>query len=370
MDWNNCPVKKNEYYHMLTMMMVQNDVNTIIGLIDTLNQPVIMMTAVPYLTLFCCSYKEYAEQCGYLFEIKNNSTINLNDLRLSLKQFDDRYSKSIEKLTKINSIQDEYYKKLLRFNFLKKLNVNYNIGLYFDEFGNLFSNTQNVYSSFEDKKFQKLLDKNNLVEYGKALGIVLNSVQKGLEETMKPIVPLINNRKFIINYSDQNTKNLFKNFECVKNGDCISLWLLHLLCDVNFIKYVMCEITDEFNPWQFRLKYITFYYTYKNIKRIVGSIENCKIKDVLVQIIKSIPDELINSKMRSNLMHYSFINNGQYQIDDDYIDFKIPYFGLIETLFDGKSYCQVNKQVDESMDLISNTLTKLLHIDEIKYQPL
>lgn len=69
-------------------------------------------------------------------------------------------------------------------------------------------------------------------------------------------------------------------------------------------------------------------------------------------------------------MHYSFINNGHYQIDDNYIDFKIPYFELIETLFDGKSYCQVNKQVDESMDLISNTLTELLHIDEIKYQPL
>ena len=296
MEWNEFSKSKDNYYHMLAMKLIQNDASSIADLVSTLNLPVIAMVSLPYLSLFCCSLDEYYAFGGKPISIKNSSQIDIKDLRLGLKQFDDKYSRCLKRITRADQIQDDYFKNELKLRFLKSCKAYYNIGLFFDEEGHIISNSQNVFNLFEDKHFSVALNQQNIIELGKSMGTVINSVKIGLDNTMGLYCPKVLNQTFIINYSDLHSDSLTRSFRNIKNGKALYLWLLHILCNINFVKYVICNITDEQNPWQFRLKYIVLYYTHRNIKTIADNTDNIQLRDSLYYIIGQIPKEIISIK--------------------------------------------------------------------------
>ena len=61
----------------------------------------------------------------------------------------------------------------------------------------------------------------------------------------------------------------------------INLFYLYLLCNMNFVKYILRLLFQDGNIWAFRLEYIVSYYTLCALERFKNYCENNK--DITVE---------------------------------------------------------------------------------------
>jgi len=368
MKWERTSVTKEEYYNLLSTIQIKNDCETLKALTPVISQPVIIFGMLPYLSLFCSSFQEYINSYIAPVAIKNDSPFTISDMRSKIKLFDERYGKSQKQILLSNDLQDQEYRGRLRFSWTRGMNIHYNLGIYCDENGHIIGNTQYTYYLFQDKSFSKSLQNPNEVRaFGQAIGTVINSACLGLNDFLPDYCININSRKFKIKYKDFNTNYEFSLFPQVNNGKEVTLRLLHTLTFINFLRYVIMNVTDYTNTWNLRSMYLTLYYAVKSIDKLayVLDTDNCEERKVSAALKDSISfeDKLFDSEFRSCMMHYGFYNNGKWAIDDKYLDLHTSLFGLIESKFSGHSYIEYSNLLIDKIIKLSDALTTMLPIN-------
>lgn len=371
MNWNNTSVKKDDLYQTLATLQMKNDCETIKRLQPIVSTPIIALSMLPYYALFCEeSLNVISDFTGQQLKVKNPEPFNVKDIRISLKMFCDKYGKAKKSIVYTDDLQDEIFKSKLRFSFTKFLNINYNLGVFFDEQRYVMGNTQYFYRVLQPKKKNGYeYSKEELISLGKELGTVINSISQGLSE-----VPLIND----IAIFDVNFKLFFKDYNTNKKTFCkfyvntknkeATLFLLHLISNINFVIFALNRIMDKQNTYLFKVNYITYYYSIQSLTKFINQIK-CNNITIDREVYNKLNDilayeNLLNSNVRSCLMHYEFKNNGNYLISDDYIDIYTPFYGLIETHFYGQDYETVFVKIFNNLTNISTQLDEILGLNK------
>lgn len=91
----------------------------------------------------------------------------------------------------------------------------------------------------------------------------------------------------------------------------IKLVFLHLLCNMNFVKYILRKLFVDDNKWVFRVEYIVTYYTYRALQRLKNYCENngdIKFDFETASDIFIKGEILFQSNLRNCMMHYGLEN--------------------------------------------------------------
>lgn len=364
LDWTSTSVSKAEYFHLLSTLQMQNDCATIKALLPTLNQPIIILAMMPFLSLFCKSVAEYCTDQSLPFNIPNRSPFSIEITRAKLKLFDEKHGKSLRYIEAIDSIQDTLLRYRFVFSSQEEQNSTNNMAVIFDNSGKIISNTQFLFSIFHGKKptLQDLKSK-DIVEYGKTISLVIASVAQGFSTFLPEKTPPVKNTKFNFSYKDVNTNTepLFSSSNNLTKSE--SLLLLHTLGTVNFARFIIGEIASADNPWRLRSQYISMYYAYKKILSIAEKTADETIKTELSICLLKTEKNLINPGFRNCMMHYSFTNKNSYLISDTHLSITKPFYGLVETCFDGMDTSELSKSVNSTLQIFSDSLTSLCKIN-------
>ena len=106
------------------------------------------------------------------------------------------------------------------------------------------------------------------------------------------------------------------------------------------------------------------YYALGSIKKILNTPVNTftdKTKELFEEILIK-TDELMNTDFRSCMMHYEYSKNESYLIDEKYLDFTKPFYGLVETYFAGITYTEFCRIINVKISEISDSLEGILCI--------
>jgi len=365
-DWNNTSVSKDEYYHLLTMLTIKNDVTTLFALAPYIRDPYISLGMLPLLSQFCVSIRDYCDSQNVPINLPKLSSFSFDDVRLKLKLFSEKHSKSIKQIAMADGIQDESFKSKLRFSFLSKVNMYDNLGVIADSDGNIVFNTQLLHYIFQDKKFSHTkLYGEDVKAFGRDIGTIIASVHQGLLDDLPNFDPVVHPATFSFKYKDFNTNKNFNIFPHQKEGKESSLFVLHILCYLNFVRYVLGRLLAPDNMWLLRAKYIALYYATTSVNQFADKSSIPTINALKNQESKP----LLNSTFRSCMMHYAFINKGEYAIDDQYLDLNKPFWGLIESCFGEMSYAELCSSIDREINLLADKLETILSIDTNSFKP-
>lgn len=353
-------VNKEEFYKLISTLTLKYDVSTIMRLYPYITDAYISLGLLPYLSMICVESQSFLVQNGFTISLPSTSSFSFADVRAKLKLFDNSISKAKKQISIIDEIQDTQFKNKLRYRFLSQHNLYYNLGIIADEEGHIIFNTQYLFYLFQDRKFSHFsLDGNDIKQFGIDIGSIISSVYEGLKDTSLPAYdPQINSVNFKFRYKDYNTNNRnFNRFPELEDGKKFTLLLLHVLCSLNFVKYVLGKILPDENIFLFRTKYTALYYSAKTL-----SLFEDHFNGNHNSITKTI-DCNFDSDFRSCMMHYSFVNKEKYLIDSNYLSLSKPFWGLIETFYSGKDFSEISSRIDENIDMMSERINQILAID-------
>lgn len=346
-----------------TVLLIQNDCESIKKLVLNFQDSIFCMQIIPYMALFCRSYQEYAK-----IELINPEVDSeIYDLRNSIKIYGERYARNKKRFITVDEEQDDEYKSELKFDFLKNMNAHYNLGMYFTDDKKIIGNTQLIESTLRLHGLSKQEQQQKCFSLGSHLASVIGSVSNGLASSLA--VPLIAVEgqlpKFL--YDDINTnKNHFFNINLEKDEN---LFLLHMLSNINFVKYVLCPLLAKDNLWTFRIKYISIYHAYKGIEKIKSYTKNNRAEKLNLWqdadcIIKE-GENIFISKFRNCMMHYSLNRDNEFCVSERNFSWDKPFFGLIEECFEGMTYGDYVERLEKLGNKIEEFITKQFDFERI-----
>lgn len=358
---------ENPTLHMLTLLSIKNDGETLKALVPVMKNSIYALGMLQYMALFCCAVEEYCKSTGQDVNFFKDSPFSISNIRCKLKLFDDRYGRTTKTIWSIDDEQDGYFSSLLRFKWLSRFQIHYNLGIYIDCHNHMIGNTQYMHYMFQDKRFSNRhrMHKENLQQLGYVLGSTINSFCEGLKALGPSLDLTINPIEDPLFYHDYNTNRNFNAFSNHEDGKELTLRLTHILCALNFIGITMKPVIPQTNLWYVRAKYITFYYAYRSIKAI-----NNKFPQMINIPESSKMDSLLSSDFRSCMMHYGYINQGKELISTDHLNQNIPFYGLIESCFPGRSFNDFICDLDHAIFTLSDIIEKQLNFDFSSKKPL
>ena len=337
---------------------------------DTLKKLVLSMKSpenlmlLPYICLCCneaLNFLEYNLEPNLL----SQSPINHTQVRNKLKLFSDRYGKSIKQIKLADSQQDRKFKEKLRFKWMESWNLHYNLGIYCNAEGHIIGNTQFVSFLLQNPSFTIEENNESIYEFAIVLGSVLQMISQDLNSFESELQ--INEKEISMNwlYRDYNTNKNFNLFPDLQDGKDLTLFLLHLLSTINFLRYELPKYINSKNPLLIRIKYITSYYVNESLKRL-GKIE-IPHKLLIKQEVEN--RAVFNSSFRSCMIHYGFYNKKVCAIKDEHLQDN-PFFGLVESCFQGISAEDYQQSLDNKIIRLSENIEKILAISVDKFRPL
>lgn len=368
-------VNKDQFYQLLMTMQIKNDCITLVALKDILSQPIISLSFLPVYALFAEEIEKSIGENGEVFSISNNSPFKTSSVRSKLKLFGaERLGKSKKIVLSIDELQGEIFRKKLRINITRNLNIHYNLGVFFNEQDKIIGNTQYFYYMFQEKNIDGYeYTKNEVYEFGRTVGTVISSINEGLKDFMPDCTLDIEHKKYRIKFKDYNTnRKSFSSISSFEYGKDITLILLHVLSNINIILYVLDEVLDRGNTYLFKIKYISLYYSVNTLRKILSFLDENKVENQeferLNRDIKS-SMFLMNNTFRNCMMHYKYVIDDIYLIDDQFLNVDIKFFGLVETHFEGKNFFEIHDLLTKKLFCISDTLEMILDLDKknLKY---
>ncbi len=147
----------------------------------------------------------------------------------------------------------------------------------------------------------------------------------------------------------------------------INLFYLHLLCNMNFVKYILRPLFLDGNIWVFRVEYIVSYYTLRALERLKNYTENNKditIESKEIYDILKLGKVLFKTKVRNCMMHYNLENAGVISFEN--ID--KPFYGIIEKCFNGKSYQEYLIELHGLSNMIIDFLNNQFDFSNVKLE--
>lgn len=354
-----------ELERLISIRIMQEDAESIYSLIQTERDSVFTMEMIPYYALFVQAFQEYWGENL----LPESVAKDLKDIRNHIKIYADSFGKSQKRVTSVDDAQDEDFKEQLRFEFLKKINIHLNLGTYWTDNRQIIGNTQQLadFLSLESMFDPKLKEK--FWQMGHYIGEFVNSVREGFAVFLSyPIVERECTAISVNYYYDVNT-NTNNNLFLKEHSKKINLFYLHLLCNMNFVKYILRPLFKEGNTWVFRVEYIVSYYTLRALERLKNYCENNKDLDIEVKEICNILKEgklLFTTKLRNCMMHYNLENAGVISIEN--ID--NPFYGIIENCFDGMNYQEYLVALHNLFNKIITFLNNQFDFSNVKLEKL
>ena len=366
-----------------SIIQIYYDCKTIKSLYNSIKENYIAGIAlIPYMSLFCWEALDFFKKLGVDFNIKENDTFTLTDVRLKLKIFENKYSKAKNMILNCDYLQDYIFKNKLKFDFIKDWNIHYNLGIMFNEKKEIVGNSQYGYYIFQDNKLLKrkieyvksLVDTSNIIYkfepeayigYGKYIGEIVGSFLNFFQELNVQDINIKTNKANIDTfYKDFNSNKLYKS----EDDKIISLYLLHILTFINSTIRLLGECEKDDTGWWLRIYYIAYYYAIERLEDIKNHIENneidnLKFKKLLTRI--TVNKSFMNSEFRNCMMHYGLINKeSKFLIKEQKFDLDIPLMGLVESCFDNVNYFELKKYIKDELENISQTIDNILNINK------
>ena len=111
------------------------------------------------------------------------------------------------------------------------------------------------------------------------------------------------------------------------------------------------------------------YYAYQSINNLCKNTKDMALSQSWKEVTSKL-SPIFDSRFRSCMMHYSFINKGTYLIEDQYLDYSIPFYGLVESCFDGKTYESMQQEILSNLKIMSDAIKFFCTINLNKIKPL
>ena len=349
---------------MIEIKLIQDDAEVIMSLMKSERDPIFSLAILPYYSLFVQSCQEYL---GNIF-LEEDYANQVKNIRNYIKAFDIGLAKSKRRVDDVDSEQDNKFSTMLRFGFMKSWNIHCNLGIYWTKDKHAVGNTQ-MYADFLGvENMNNDATKEKMQNLGYNMGSFVASIKAGFEQAVSPAIV---DRALIgttINYyCDLNTNR--KNNFFIANDKDLSLYCLNLVCNMNFVRYILTPLFAGTNAWIFRIEYVVTYYTYKALCRLKNYCEN---NDDLVIDMDALSgaihldDDIFQSKFRNCMMHYGLQKQGVLSLDN----IEKPLFGMIETCFDGMDFCIYQLKLREFETRMIKYLESYFNTEEITIQKL
>lgn len=354
-----------ECERLISIRIMKEDAESIYSLLQTERNPIFVMEIIPYYALFVQSCQEYMGEDL----LPKSVAKDLKDIRNHIKAYTNGFGKSQTRVAAVDDRQDRDFKEQLRFGFLKKLNIHLNLGTYWTKEKQIIGNTQQLvdFLSVESLFDPKIKEKNR--QMGSHIGSFVASFRDGLaNSSSSPIIERERKSISINYYCDINT-NKRNNLLSKGQKKEINLFYLHLLCNMNFVKYILRPLFRDGNIWLFRVEYIVSYYTLRALERLKNYTENNKgitIEGKEIYDILKLGKVLFNTKLRNCMMHYNLENAGVISFEN--ID--KPFYGIIENCFDGKSCQEYLIELHGLSNMIINFLNNQFDFSNVKLESL
>lgn len=345
---------------IITIRIMQEDAETIFSLINTEKNPIFAMAIIPYYALFIQSVQEYM---GGIF-LEDIYAKKIKDIRNFIKAYGESFGKSKKRIETVDIKQNEQFKLHLMSDFIKDWNIHLNLGTYWTADKHIIGNTQMFADFLEvDDIFNAEIEVKQY-ELAIQIGSFVSSVRNGFSKVIQP--PTINRQHVGINigyYYDLNTNK--DNVLFVDNSEkTLNLFFLNMICNMNFVKYILKPLFDEYNVWVFRVEYIVTYYTYRAIKRLKNHCESnadlyvdfCEFSDIF-----NLAETLFKSTFRNCMMHYGLENQGLISVEN----IEKPFYGIIETCHNGMDYYSFRNYLRTLSDRIIILLESKLNTEKI-----
>ena len=342
--------------------LIAIDFETIRTLGDNIHDSVFMMMIVPFFAISIRAVGEYRNERL----LDADSDRKITDLRNSIKIYQDKFRRTKVRFQKADYTSDTLFRSMLRFRFLQKWNIHFNLGIYFTKDGKIVGNTQWIETYF-NLNIEKNKDRNRKsFDTGYMVGRATQKVYNlyNLPTSMKTIqlgtVPEFG-------YIDFNTNKASKIFRGSWEKE-VHLAFLHILSLINFEKYVLESVLPSDNEWLFRIKYIVIHYALSGVDAIFRhcNADNKMAKEEKDVFQKLIGDrwQLFSSDFRGCMMHYRLTDKNQKAlIKKDVYNEEIPFNGLIESVFPEMNFGLYNDKLSRKRDAIEEFLKRQFYID-------
>ncbi len=217
-------------------MIISDGITLMRLFLNTKYLGIVSLSVLPFVGLYCREAQEF-------FGMKCLDSIadeQVSDLRNTIKSICKRYNSAEKTVLEFDNLQDEYFRDKVKIDVLKKMNVHYNLGVYFNGDGQVIGNTQLFYRylysgnvTFENANAKSF-------EFGQRLGRATERVLQVTKHSQiwKTIRPA---KDIMIGYIDYNTNVLGELFVHPEDKG-LSLVLLHMLGMLGTCKYVLREI--------------------------------------------------------------------------------------------------------------------------------
>ena len=343
--------------------LIENDFRTIKGvLVKVSSDKVYLLSLYPYIAFFLREAQDYLS-----VSLVDNKTDNMIcDIRNGLKFINNRYNRIIKTVGSEDKSQNDYFSNLLRFKFLKKYNLYYNIGTYLSESGSIINNTQ-LYSYYLN------MAEGNRTKLGiraYTVGLGLGSSFGSMEKYISSVDALkIDSELPKIGYQDFNTNknnNIFR-FDDDKE---LNLLLLHLLSIYNSYHLLFEPLLEDNNSWKLRFEYVVCHSVWSSLNNVKNHFmfdtppEGIRLNELSTLVDKGV--QLFPSSYRNAMFHYGLITKKGPSIIEKYYNEHDTLFGLVESCFDGKHIDGYYKELRIYMADVRKYLESFFIIDASK----
>lgn len=344
----------------ITIRLIQEDTESIYSLLKSERDPIFIICAIPYYALFVESCEEYIK--SNVFD--EDTAKKLKFIRNNIKAYADRFGRTIRRIADVDEKQDSIFRNQLRFKFMQDWNFHYNLGTYWTSDKNIIGNTQMLSDilGIEDPYTPGLGE--SQVNFARQISSYVTSIRDGFAESLPSVV--VSRKSYGVRipyYCDFNTnkKTIIRKIELPKE---IQLLFLHLLCSLNFVRYVLADMFMSENTWFFRITYITTYYAYYALTKLNNHICNNADDCIGIFPIDNLLEEgkhLFLSDFRNCMMHYDLQKRGV--LSPGNLD--KPLFGLVDNCFPGQNYESYLLQLGTYRNKVCTYLEQYFDFSEI-----
>ena len=353
----------SEEERLVSMLIVQEDIEAIYSLMSSERDSVFSLEILPYYALFV----NECQNCMGINEIPDDIALQINDIRNYIKAYTNGYGKTSKRIKNADDIQDKAFRKELKFDFPKSWSIHLNMGTYWTENKKIIGNTQHIaaYLGIDDVFAKDVGVKQR--ELGYQIGVFINSIRSGFSKAIpSPNSHRTENTVSITKYFDLNTNKENKFFVDNVSKE-LNLLYVHLLCNMNFVRYILGSLFTDSSTWLFRIEYIVTYHTYLALNDLKNHSDNnndISLEKNSIEEILEFGKPLFQSKFRNCMMHYDLA--GYDVLSREYI--KCPFYGIVETCFEGKDYHSYLAELRNLSDMIIDYLENRFDFSKVKLQ--